>query len=93
MPFPTTNKDALDRTSPLPILRYCLRVMSTTHDQRHTVRVDSLDRLRQMTATLNDRLVEAEDTRARFVKALNANRWPDLPSMSRLFTDIQRPAS
>ena len=64
-----------------------------SHDQRHTVRVDSLDRLHEMAATLKDRLVEAEDIRARFVKALDANRWPDLPSMSRLFTDIQRPAS
>jgi hypothetical protein len=67
--------------------------MSTITDPRNTVRVDTLDRFHEMTAKLKNRLIEAEGIRVRFLKARDANRWPHLCSMSRLFTDIQNPTS
>jgi hypothetical protein len=45
---------------------------------------DTLLRLHEVTITLEDRLKEAEDVRARFTKALDANVWPDVGSLSRL---------
>ena len=85
------HKDVLDRTASLFILPYCRVVMSTTHDQGRTVRVDTVDRLHEMTAKLKNRSIEAEGIRVRFLKARDANRWSHLCSMSRLFTDIQTP--
>jgi hypothetical protein len=49
-------------------------------------------RLRELTAGLTERLLEAGDIRARITKARDANVWPDLQSMSRLFNDIQQTA-
>ena len=46
-------------------------------------------RLRELTSRLTERMWEAEDIRARLTKARDANVWPDLQSMSRLFNDIQ----
>jgi hypothetical protein len=52
----------------------------------------TVERLRELTARLTERLWEAEDIRARITKARDANVWPDLQSMSRLFNDIQERA-
>ena len=49
-------------------------------------------RLRKITAGLTERMSEAENIRARLTKARDANVWPDLQSMSRLFNDIQERA-
>jgi hypothetical protein len=87
----TTHKGVLDRTASLLILRYRLVAMRTTHALRDLAHGDTLDRLHGMTVKLKDRLIEAEDIRVRFTKARDANRWPHLISMSRLFTDIQNP--
>lgn len=67
--------------------------MRTIRALRHTAHGDTLDRLHEMTVTLKDRLIEAEDIRVRFTKARDANRWPHLVSMSRLFTNIQNPTT
>ena len=52
----------------------------------------TVETLRELTARLAERMWEAEDIRARLTKARDANVWPDLQSMSRLFNDIQQRA-
>jgi hypothetical protein len=47
----------------------------------------TLIRLQLLAAGLKERLVEAEDIRVRFRKALDANLWPDRRSLSRTFAD------
>ena len=47
----------------------------------------TLIRLDTLAAGLNHRLVEAEDIRIRFTKALDANLWPTRRSLSRMFAD------
>jgi hypothetical protein len=47
----------------------------------------TLIRLDTLAAGLNHRLVEAEDIRIRFRKALDANLWPTRRSLSRMFAD------
>jgi hypothetical protein len=41
-------------------------------------------RLYALNVSLSERLAEAADIRGRFTKALDANVWPDLGSLSRL---------
>jgi hypothetical protein len=48
---------------------------------------NTLDRLHTLTNQLQERLSEAEDIRVRYVKAHDANNWPDLRSTSQSFTD------
>jgi hypothetical protein len=45
------------------------------------------NRLNALNAGLRARLVEAEEIRTRFTKARDANIWPDLGSVSWIFTD------
>lgn len=47
-------------------------------------------RLNQLTARLQERLVEAEDIRIRFTKALDANAWPNVRCLSPLFAENDR---
>ena len=62
--------------------------MEDTHvDQPKAMNDDTIHRLYEVTAKLEDRLMEAEDVRVRFTKALSANVWPDLGSLSRLLWD------
>ena len=47
-------------------------------------------RLNALKVQLSDRLTEAADIRGRFTKALDANVWPDLGSLSRLLANNDR---
>ena len=55
-------------------------------DQLKVMKPDTLLRLHEVT-TLDERPLEAEGVRARFTQALDANVWPNLGSLSRLFGD------
>jgi hypothetical protein len=52
-------------------------------------------RLRELMSQLNERMVEAQDIRARLTSAREATLWPDLRAASllrsRRFTDIPDP--
>ena len=48
---------------------------------------NTLDRLYNLKNQLQERLAEAEEVRARYIKAHDANNWPDLPSTSQPVTD------
>jgi hypothetical protein len=43
---------------------------------------NTLERLHDLNYELQERLAEAEDVRVRYVKAHQANTWPDLRSTS-----------
>ena len=47
-------------------------------------------RLNALKLQLSERLTEAADIRGRFTKALDANLWPDLGSLSRLLANNDR---
>jgi len=55
-------------------------------DQLKAMKADTLLRLHEVT-TLEDRPLEVQGVRARFTKALDANVWPHLGSLSRLLGD------
>lgn len=51
---------------------------------------DTLHRLHEVTAKLDDRLTEAEIVRARFTKAQQADAWPDMRLAAQLLADANR---
>jgi predicted trehalose synthase len=51
------------------------------------------EQLLELTDRLTERLWEAEDIRARLTRARDANVWPDLQSMSQMFSEIQQGAA
>jgi benzoyl-CoA reductase/2-hydroxyglutaryl-CoA dehydratase subunit BcrC/BadD/HgdB len=55
--------------------------------QPKEVRDQTIDRLRELRARLQDRLAEAEDIRVKLTNARNANIWPDMKPASRLLVD------
>ena len=52
----------------------------TLPPQSSTARDATVDRLRELTERLSGCLVEAQDIRARFIKARDGNVWPDFRS-------------
>ena len=55
------------------------------------LRDDTLDRVREATARLQECLLDAAHIRARLTEARAANAWPDLRSGSTLFPDSPAP--
>jgi len=55
--------------------------------QPKEVRDQTVDRLRELRARLQERLVEAEDVRVKLTEARKANSWPDMQPASRLLID------
>jgi hypothetical protein len=52
-------------------------------DRPKTVSDCTADRLQALTTRLRQCLVDAANVRARFMRALDANAWPDLRSVRR----------
>ena len=59
-------------------------------DQLKAMNDDALARLYTLTAQLKERLLEAEDVRARFIRAHDADAWPDMRLASQLLADANR---
>lgn len=59
-------------------------------DRSNSLKDDTLRRLNSLTDVLKAHLEEAEDVRARFTKAHEADAWPDLRAATQVLVNANR---